>query len=548
VQQIGPYQALSELARGGMGAVYRAWDPSREREVAVKVLLAARPDPSDLERFRREALALARLDHPGIVAVLDSGLTQDGTPYIVLELLRGRSLQQRLTQEGPLPLEEVLALGAQLADALSYAHDHGVLHRDLKPANVLQDQDGRAILTDFGLARLTGIEGLSQTGEIMGTPHFMAPEQADGARQRIGAHTDVHGLGATLYALLTGEPPYEGDVTVNVLRRVLEDPPPSARQRRREIPQDLDALVRRCLAKTPAERPDTTAEVAAALAAIGSTTARPSPSRRATLAALALAAAGVATGAGVLLSRPASPPPTPPPAASEPSPAALPPRAARTEAGSPPWRLSTTERKRAAAISLQPAFHLQHGPMITKVTFSEEGWIAASSLAGYVIRIESDGTSAQVRGPVDEATGAIAGQIFGVEAFGDWVAFGRQGLAELLLWQPGADLRRLPLPDVPAGESPYGLQVADGQLYVACTDGSLHVLASPQADALTPLGATGLGKLVVLEVQGDLLTCVDARLRADTPTEQPSRPARSACSSPTTWATSRCGTRVTAPS
>ena len=253
------YELLEELARGGMGAVYRAWDRGAGRDVAIKLLLAAdggRVDELRRRRVLREAETLARLRHPHVVAVHGAGEHQ-GVPYLVLELVQGESLEQRLVREGRLPLREAALIGAKLARALAHVHAQEVLHRDLKPGNVLlRALDREPLLTDFGLALDLSHEGtrLSQTGTFLGTPQYWPPEQARGELQRIGPWSDVYGLGATLYQLITGRPPHEGG-SLHELVQAAEGAKTPLRTLRPEIAPELARAVERCLAPDPAARP-----------------------------------------------------------------------------------------------------------------------------------------------------------------------------------------------------------------------------------------------------------------------------------------------------
>jgi tetratricopeptide (TPR) repeat protein len=248
-----------------MGVVYRAKDPALDRDVALKVMLHLGNDPQDLERFRREARATARLRHPSIVALHTVG-NHDGRPYLVMDLVEGESLQARVERDGPLPPREAAELIATLAEALAYAHQQGVIHRDLKPANVLLDRGGRALVTDFGLARREGEDQrLTHTGEIVGTPAYMSPEQAGGEPGQAGPASDVYGLGATLYELLCGRPPFMADTLIEVFAAIVTEPAPSLRALRPDLPGELEAICMRCLAKEPAERFPSAAALAEAL-------------------------------------------------------------------------------------------------------------------------------------------------------------------------------------------------------------------------------------------------------------------------------------------
>jgi hypothetical protein len=243
------YRIEGELGRGGMGVVYRAVELSLNRPVALKVLLAGEfASASDLARFRAEAEAAAAVQHPHVVRVYAAG-QHDGLPYLALELVPGDSLAARLTA-GPLQAEEAARVVEQIARGVQAAHDRGVLHRDLKPANVLFDDRGEPKVADFGLAKL-GDSGLTASGAVMGTPSYMAPEQARGDGKLVGPAVDVWALGAMLYECLAGRPPFRGQSAPETLRLVSEaDPEPLPRS----VPRDLRTVALKCLEKDPAKR------------------------------------------------------------------------------------------------------------------------------------------------------------------------------------------------------------------------------------------------------------------------------------------------------
>ena len=250
---IGDRFELEELVgTGGMATVYRARDRMLERRVALKILHEhfAR-DEDAVERFQREARAVAQLTHPNVVTVIDRG-EQDGRPYIVFEYVEGETLKHLIQREGPLPVDEALALGLEIARGLEAAHARGVVHRDVKPQNVLLAEDGRARVTDFGIARASDTEGLTLTGTILGTSDYISPEQARG--EHTGEAADIYSLGVVLYELLTGDVPYRGETAVAVAMRHVRDPVPSVRTERPDVPARVDALVQRALAKEPADR------------------------------------------------------------------------------------------------------------------------------------------------------------------------------------------------------------------------------------------------------------------------------------------------------
>jgi serine/threonine-protein kinase len=292
----GRYEIEELVGTGGMSSVYRARDRVLERRVALKILHEHfSADPEYVERFRREARAIARLNHPNIVTVIDRG-EFGKRQFIVFEHIPGENLKEVVEREGQLPVAQALALTHQIARGLAFAHQHGVVHRDVKPQNVLLDESGTAKVTDFGIARsLDPGEELTQTGTLLGTSDYIAPEQASG--EPIDARSDQYSLGVLLYELLTGEVPYPADSFMAVAMRHLRDPVPSVRERRRDVPDRVDKIVARAMAKRPADRfPSTEAMMGAIEGALADTgegagrneatgvhsrVERPSPSRSA---------------------------------------------------------------------------------------------------------------------------------------------------------------------------------------------------------------------------------------------------------------------------
>ena len=253
-QRLGDRYDLEELVGGGgMSRVYRARDVVLERDVAVKVLHEQfSRDPEYVERFRREARAIARLSHPNIVTVIDRGEV-DGRQYIVFEHVPGETLKELIAREGQLPVEQALSLAHQVGRALAFAHEAGLVHRDIKPQNVLVDPDGAAKVTDFGIARTLDLdEALTETGTVLGTSHYLAPEQASG--EQVDERSDQYSLGVVLYELLTGEVPYPGPNAMAVAMRHLRDPIPSVRAKRLDVSPRVDAIVARAMAKRPRDR------------------------------------------------------------------------------------------------------------------------------------------------------------------------------------------------------------------------------------------------------------------------------------------------------
>ncbi len=254
IRYFGDYEIIREIARGGMGVVFRARQVSLNRTVALKMILAGQlADDTDVKRFYTEAEAAANLDHPGIVPIHEVG-QHEGQHYFSMGFVEGQSLSQHLA-EGPLPSREAAELIRRVSEAIEYAHQHGVIHRDLKPANILLDQNGNPRVTDFGLAkRVQGDSGLTGSGQIMGTPSYMPPEQAGGPRGDVGPAADVYALGATLYALLTGRPPFQAATAMDTVIQVISDEPVPPRRLNASIPRDLETICLKCLEKEPRRR------------------------------------------------------------------------------------------------------------------------------------------------------------------------------------------------------------------------------------------------------------------------------------------------------
>jgi WD40 repeat protein len=263
--QVPGYEMLGELGRGGMGVVYKARQIDLDRVVALKMILGGgQAREEDRLRFVGEARAVAAIRHPGIVQVHEIG-THDGLPFFALEFCAGGSLAQRLAGT-PLPLRDAARFTEQIARAVQAAHEAGVIHRDLKPANVLVGEDGALKVTDFGLARrIEGGSGLTQTGNVLGTPSYMAPEQAQGSKQ-VGAAADVYSLGAILYECLTGRPPFRAATVLDTIMQVVADEPVPPRQLAARMSRDLETICLKCLHKEPRKRYASAGELADDLA------------------------------------------------------------------------------------------------------------------------------------------------------------------------------------------------------------------------------------------------------------------------------------------
>jgi tetratricopeptide (TPR) repeat protein/tRNA A-37 threonylcarbamoyl transferase component Bud32 len=247
------YEILGELGRGGMGVVYKARQVKADRLVALKMILAgAHASEQDLNRFRTEAHAVARMQHPNIVQVYEVG-EQDALPFFSLEFLEGGSLADRLDGT-PWPASKAAELVETLARAMQAAHDKGIVHRDLKPANILLTTDGTPKITDFGLAKRLDSAGQTQTGAIMGTPSYMAPEQAGGKGKEVGPAADVYALGAILYELLTGRPPFGAETPLDTVLQVINDEPVAPSRLQSKTPRDLETICLKCLEKSSLKR------------------------------------------------------------------------------------------------------------------------------------------------------------------------------------------------------------------------------------------------------------------------------------------------------
>jgi serine/threonine protein kinase/tetratricopeptide (TPR) repeat protein len=319
--RVGRYELLEELARGGMGVVHRGRDPAIGRDVAIKLIrFGERGDADALDRFQREARAAGKLRHPGVVPVYDFGVV-GSTAYLVMDLVQGETLADRLRKGGPLDPREAAQACEAVARTLAFAHAQGIVHRDVKPSNILL-RDGQPLLFDFGIARVEGAAALSASGLLLGTPSYMAPEQLTGEKAAVGPAADVYALGGTLYELLTGEVPYAaGDLMVLTMAK-LGAPPEAPTALRADLDADLSAICLRCLQRAPQDRYADATLLAQDLAAwlagaeVQANPLRPGQRlarrlrRRPALAAGAALLAGSALTIGFMASRaPAGPPP-----------------------------------------------------------------------------------------------------------------------------------------------------------------------------------------------------------------------------------------------
>ena len=272
------YVIEKELGHGGMAVVFLARDLRHDRPVAIKVFRSDLGDASGAERFRREIRLLARLQHPHILPLYDSGTTGE-TSYFVSPFVSGETLRERLRREGQLPVDEAVRLAIEVADALDFAHTHDVVHRDIKPENILQ-HDGHAVVADFGIARAmrrTGGEWTTAAGMMVGSPAYMSPEQASGEHQ-IDGRADIYSLACVLYEMLTSHPPFSGRSAHMIIVARLSSTAKPVSEIRTEVPPKLTAAIAKGLEKSPAERFATAGDFSRALA--NSLVASPAPTRR----------------------------------------------------------------------------------------------------------------------------------------------------------------------------------------------------------------------------------------------------------------------------
>jgi hypothetical protein len=255
----GRFRLEERLGSGGMSTVYRAFDETLERWVAIKLLHREMSgEPDQLERFRREARAVAQLSSPHVVGVIDAG-EDDGHPYIVFECIDGETLKDRIRRLGRLPIDEAIAYAIEIGRALSAAHAHRLVHRDVKPQNVLVNHDGRAKVTDFGIARSLEADGLTMTGRVLGTTDYVSPEQALG--HPVTVQSDIYSLGIVLFEMLTGDVPFRADTQVGVAMKHVREPLPNVQYRRPEVSSTLAAVVERATAKETTNRYRTVGEM-----------------------------------------------------------------------------------------------------------------------------------------------------------------------------------------------------------------------------------------------------------------------------------------------
>src|SRR6266508_2833478 len=300
----GRYRIVRKLGTGGMANVYLAEDEVLGRRVAIKILNDRHAgDDQFVERFRREAKNAASLSHPNIVSIYDRG-EAEGTYYIAMEYLDGRSLKELIVARGPAPIHVAVDYARQILAAVRFAHRHGIVYRDIKPHNVLVDGEGRLKVTDFGIAR-AGASQMTEAGSIIGTAQYLSPEQAKGAP--VDQTSDLYSVGVVLYELLTGVVPFSGDTPVEIAMKHLSAPPEPPSEIRHDVPHELDSIVLRALAKNPEDRYQTADEMDADLARAGRGLGVSPETEEAATAILAGAGTVDATNATQIARRPESP-------------------------------------------------------------------------------------------------------------------------------------------------------------------------------------------------------------------------------------------------
>ena len=362
--QYGRYQILGELGRGNMGVVYKAHDPQIHRTIALKALREDRVTSSEfVRRFLKEAMAVGRLSHPGIVTVYDVG--QDhGTVYIAMEFLQGTPLDELMATR-QFTLAEIVSIGIQTAQALQYAHQHGIIHRDIKPPNIIYSPEGAIRVTDFGIARVEDPDGqtMTQIGEILGTPRYMSPEQVMG--QELDGRSDLYSLGVILYQLTTGKRPFQGETLAAIFRSITQDTPEPPHVLEPMLPTALSAAIMRLLEKDPANRfADGNALIAALKECLPAPSSGPAPTappppqpQKSSAKGLIGLAAGLLliglAGGGYYALRPQPQPSAPPEKSAPPSVEKRTPPAAQTDA--PPAGPSSLPAGDSATVQSPPA-------------------------------------------------------------------------------------------------------------------------------------------------------------------------------------------------
>src|SRR5262245_30173 len=265
-RQLGRFVAVQELGHGAMGTVQKAWDSRLGRWVAIKLLRTGVSDAEELDRFRREAMGVASLDHPNIAPIYDV-FEHEGRLAIVMKYIRGRTLEEVFLKEGarPASVDRAVRLLRDVCLGVGYAHGRGFVHRDLKPSNLMLDEGERVYVLDFGLVKVLVKESITDHGRMMGTPNFMSPELAMGLARDVDARTDVFSLGATLWNLLAGQPPFRGANVMEIIRKIMRDETPTLRIRRPDVPEEIEAVIFKAMHKDRDQRYPTAVEMGTAL-------------------------------------------------------------------------------------------------------------------------------------------------------------------------------------------------------------------------------------------------------------------------------------------
>jgi len=265
-KKIGKYKVVREIGKGGMGVVYKALDPETQRHVAIKVLPANMVDKAMVERFSREAHAMSRLKHPNLVEVYEVGMSA-GQHFYTMEFIEGDSLRTIIKDKGRLPFTDCLRIAAQIADALARIHGEGMIHRDIKPANIMVTADGDVKLMDFGLVQVADMTRLTVEGSSVGTAEYMSPEQI--SEDEIDSRSDIYSLGATMYEMITGRPPFQAESLQAILMKHKYEQPPALRSLRTDAPPALEQIVHKAMAKNVSQRYQRIQELIKDLTAIG---------------------------------------------------------------------------------------------------------------------------------------------------------------------------------------------------------------------------------------------------------------------------------------
>jgi serine/threonine protein kinase len=464
--RLGKFELRSEIGRGGMGIVYLAWQTDLQRAVALKVI-PANTDPGLRERFLREARVASRLKHPNIVAVHEYGEAA-GSAFFAMDYVQGASFDEAMKTRS---FEENARLLAKIARALHHAHGQGLVHRDLKPQNIMVSRDGTPFLTDFGLARELNVESpLTVTGQILGTPAFMSPEQARGGKTELGPASDLYSLGAVLYVALTGRPPFRADSVYGLLDAIIRTPPVRPSSINPRVPAALEELCLRCLEKDPARRPASAEELALALEQAVSAGTPPRTRSRAIGLAVAGAVVAIAVGAYLFSSHPPPAPLRAPESSFDPAWFASTPK---REGSSWTWTHPLSDPLKAADWKLLPRRDRASLPPDARIESS--GFRIRNAELRFKAPLEGEGRIAV------ELASPAAGAVHGVSLGGYRLA---RKAGALTLTTPGERIISRPLPPSSTAER---LELEIGADWVAGRTGGKEVIREPLKEAAQPL-------------------------------------------------------------